>query len=96
MNPGEAKKQLLWAKMGSSEVWCNLLYSHTRHLWVPHFILMELVPLRDRINRLSQRGDRCLETQGVPQKTQTGAALSWGRAFQGGETMWAKPGGDTD
>ena len=66
MNPGEAKKQLLWAKMGSSEVWCNFLYSHTKHLlcaWlhashryvrgqrVPRLTLTELVPLRDQINR---------------------------------------------
>ena len=96
MNPGKAKKQLLWAKMGSSEVWCNLLYSHTRHLWAPHFTVMKLVPLRDRVNRQLSVGDRRLEAQGVPQKTQTAAALSWGRTFQGEETMWAKPGGDTD
>lgn len=64
MNPGEAKKQLLWAKMGSSEVWCNLLYSHTRHLWVPHFILMELVPLRDRINRHLSEGGQVLGDSG--------------------------------
>ena len=98
MNPGEAKKQLLWAKMGSSEVWCNFLYSHTKHLlcaWlhashryvrgqrVPRLTLTELVPLRDQINRRLWWGDRCLETQGVPQKTQTRDSFILGKNIPG-------------
>ena len=66
MNPGEIKKQLLWAKMGSNEVRCHFLYSFIKHLLctqlhTPHryirgqralnLALMELVLLRDQRNR---------------------------------------------